>query len=96
MVDEEFPRSQVEALIAKFNAIDFTAEERTMLRSAFKSGAGEVEGFMDVQINQVSASVGSGSFLSPEYLAKILASIVSMEPQPHGGGHQGSGGQGLT
>lgn len=87
MADDGFSRSQAEALIAKLNAMDFTDEERSMLHAVFQSGAqrSEVEGFMDVKINQVSSTVsqaGDKPLLSPELIAGLLANLAWPKPRP--------------
>jgi hypothetical protein len=47
MPEEAFTTDQVEALVAKLNAMDFTDTERSILHTVFQAAAGdpEVEGF---------------------------------------------------
>ncbi len=47
MGDQAFSQEQVDALAAKLNSIDFTAEERSLLHAIFQAAAsgGEVQGF---------------------------------------------------
>lgn len=60
MADATFTRSQVEALGAKLDGIDFTDEERSMLQAVFRAagGEGEVEGFALSQALSQALSVG--------------------------------------
>jgi hypothetical protein len=91
VADQTFARTQVEALAARLNAIDFSDEERTMLHAVFRAGTGgaEVEGFGDVRIGQIDTAVtqaGTPSTLTPEAAAALIGNVlgaISNKQKPH-------------